>query len=444
MRNLAVLFSLLMVPIFGMAQHYELPKHKKYEKVKFKLVNNLMVVPMTVNGTELSFILDSGVSTPILFNLSDQDSLQINKVAEITINGLGEGEPIKALTSRENRFQMGEIRNPNQPLYVVLDRDKNFSPDIGIPVHGMIGFDLFRDFVVEINYSRKFLRFYRPDGYEHRPNKNQETLPLHVVNKKAYVDGMVYLQDETQVPVKLLVDSGSSDAIWLFESDSIAIPDKHYPDFLGKGLNGDVFGKRSMVKGIQIGSFLLKDAKTAFPDMVHYEEILDMGGRNGSMGGEVLKRFNMVFDYPNGSVTLQKNGNFNTPFQYNMSGIEIRHNGVRYISERITNRKTNPIEKTRENLGNVQILFERQTRLSLVPEIVVSGIRADSPAKDAGLQEGDVILAVNGKKVYSYKLQEIMHLLNEREGKRVRLLIERSDGDKLITYELKNMFKEKP
>lgn len=444
MRTLAILISFLLLPIFGTAQRYELPKNKKYEKVKFQLVNNLIVIPMTVNGTQLSFILDTGVSKPILFNLSDQDSLQINKVSEITINGLGEGEPIKALRSQENQFQMGEIRNPNQQLFVVLDRDKNFSPNLGIPIHGIIGFDLFRDFVVDINYSRKTLRFYRPDSYEHQPNKKQETLPLHVIDKKAYVDGTVFLKNDGQVPIKLLVDSGSSDAIWLFESDSIAIPDKHYDDFLGTGLNGAVFGKRSMVKGIQIGSFLLKDAKTAFPDMVHYEDIVNMGGRNGSMGGEVLKRFNMVFDYPNGRITLQKNGNFNKAFQYNMSGIEIRHNGLRYISERISNRKGDQIEQSRENLGNVQLLFESQTRLSLVPEIIVSGIRADSPAKDAGLQEGDVILAVNGKKVYSYKLQEIMHLLNEREGKRVRLLIERSKADMLITYELKNMFKEKP
>jgi len=37
-----------------------------------------------------------------------------------------------------------------------------------------------------------------------------------------------------------------------------------------------------------------------------------------------------------------------------------------------------------------------------------------------------------------------MHLLNEREGKRVRLLIERADSDMTITFKLKNMFKEKP
>ena len=444
MRSLVFFMTFFLLPFFGLAQQYELPRHKKFEKVKFRLINNLIIIPLEVNGSELSFILDSGVSKPILFNLAEQDSIQINNVSEITINGLGAGEPIRALSSLENRFRLGDIRNNNQKLYVVLDKDKNFSPNLGIPIHGIIGYDLFRDFVIDINYAKSTLRFYRAQDYKRKRRKKEEVIPLHVRNKKAYVDGFVYLEEAKKVPVKLLVDSGSSDAIWLFESDSIAIPNKHYDDFLGNGLNGSIFGKRSMVKGIQIGSFFLKDAKTSFPDMVHYEQISNLGGRNGSMGGEVLKRFNMIIDYRRGTVTLKKNGNFNKAFQYNMSGIEIQHDGLRYISERITNGNALEKEKDAESFGNVQLLFESQTRLSLVPEIVVSGIRAGSPAKDAGLQEGDVILAVNGQKVHSYKLQEIMHMLNEREGKRVRLLIERADSDMTITFELKNMFKEKP
>jgi len=398
MRAMAVLLILLWLPVKGAAQQYHLPKDKKFEKVNFQLINNLIVIPLEVNGSKLSFILDSGVSKPILFNLAKQDSIQINKVSEITINGLGEGEPIKALSSKENKFKIGAIQNSNQRLYVVLDRDKNFSPNLGIPIHGIIGYDLFRDFVVEINYAKRNMRFYRPSDYKHKPKKKHEVIPLHVISKKAYVDGFVFLEEEKKVPIKLLVDSGSSDAIWLFESDSIAVPHKNYDDFLGNGLNGSIFGKRSMVKGIQIGSFYLKDAKTSFPDMVHFKQILNLGGRNGSMGGEVLKRFNLVFDYRGGTVTLKKNGNFNKAYQYNMSGIEIQHDGLRYISERISNAKGFENEEDSKSFGNVQLLLASQTRLSLVPEIVVSGIRAGSPAKDAGLQEGDVILAVNGKK----------------------------------------------
>ena len=73
----------------GLTQGFELPNGKKYEKVNFKLINNLIIIPIEVNGAKLSFILDSGVSKPILFNVSDKDSIQLRNVSEITISGLG-------------------------------------------------------------------------------------------------------------------------------------------------------------------------------------------------------------------------------------------------------------------------------------------------------------------------------------------------------------------
>ncbi|MBT8311820.1 MAG: aspartate aminotransferase, partial [Flavobacteriaceae bacterium] len=88
------------------------------EKVHFELINNLVIIPMEINGAELTFILDSGVSKPILFNLYDQDSLQLNNVSEITINGLGEGTPIKALRSYGNNFRLKGLKNNNQQVYV--------------------------------------------------------------------------------------------------------------------------------------------------------------------------------------------------------------------------------------------------------------------------------------------------------------------------------------
>lgn len=426
----------------GNAQAFDLPEGQSYEKIKFELINNLIVIPIHVNGTKLSFILDSGVSSPILFSLAEQDSIQINKVTQIKLRGLGDGEPIQALSSRNNDFKLGEIENPNQHLYVVLDESLNFSQSLGIPVHGIIGYDLFRDFVVDINYMSKTVKFHKPGTYKFKRNKKSETLPLVIEKKKAYVDGSIFIK-ESDVPVRMLLDTGSSDAIWLFENEEIGLPDKNYDDFLGRGLAGDIFGKRTRVSSMKIGGFDLKDAKTAFPDMVSFGSIKNLGDRNGSFGGEVLKRFHLVFDFPNKQITLRKNRNFSAPFDYNLSGIDLQHNGVRYIAERIADASGVVLEKE-ESFGNVQILMENRTRLSLVPEIVVSGIRAGSPAENAGLKEGDVILAVNGKGVHKYKLQQILQMLNEHDGKRIRVLIERYDYDLLFTFVLKDMFKDRP
>ena len=318
----------------AMGQGFSLPHGQKHERVRFKLLNNLIIVPIEINGAKLSFVLDSGVGKPILFNLADQDSLQINNVSEITLNGLGDGEPMKALRSRKNTIKLGNAINRNQELYVVLDRDLNFSASIGTPVHGIIGYELFRDFIVELNYSARNIKFHDPEHYTHSSKKKSLTLPIDIVNRKAFVEGTVIIEESEDIPVRLLVDTGSSDALWLFHDPEkgIAIPEKHYEDYLGKGLNGDIFGKRTKVSGVKIGHFELNDAKAAFPYRESFSSIKNLGNRNGSLGGEILKRFNIVFDYPNQRITLKKNSKFSEPFQYNLAGIELQHNGVALYS----------------------------------------------------------------------------------------------------------------
>lgn len=440
-----ILILIFCLPLSGVAQKFDLPKGIKSEKVHFQLINNLIVIPLEINDAKLNFILDTGVSKPILFNLSDQDSIELKNVTEMTINGLGAGDPIKALNSNGNVFKLKKISNHNQQLFVVLDKDINFSPTLGIPIHGIIGFELFRDFVVDINYSNKSIKFIDPKHYEGVSNKKGKTLPLSIIDRKAYIDGEVSFEDQENVPVKLLVDTGSSDAVWLFQDleKGINVPDENYVDYLGKGLNGNIFGKRTKVNSVKIGDFVLNNAKAAFPDMYSFSSIKDLGDRNGTVGGEILRRFNIVFNYAANKVTLRKNGYFKAPFRFNMSGLEIQHNGVRYIAERITDSR-GVVRNDERAFGDVQILMENRTRLSLVPEIIVSGIRAGSPAEEAGLREGDVILAVNGKRIHRYKLQEVMHMINEKEGKRVRLLIERFNKDLLFSFTLQDAFKKKP
>lgn len=442
-KRIALIFMLLLfVPNMILAQGFTLPSDKKHQKIRFELINNLIIIPVEINGVELTFILDSGVSKPILFNLSQSDSVPINNVSEVTIRGLGDGEPMKALSSKGNSFTLGDAKNYSQDLYVVMDRGIDFSTSLGIPVHGIMGYDLFRDFVVEVNYNSKKLKLHNPELYTYKERRNRQTIPLTVERRKAYVEGTVLMKDTANIPVKLLVDTGSSDALWLFPEPEkgLEIPEKNYEDHLGRGLSGDIYGKRSKIDGVQIGDFKLDEAKVAFPYRESFQGLDSLGDRNGSLGGEVLKRFNMVFDYARGLVTLKKNGNFNEPFQYNLAGIDLQHNGLRYIAERIADANGLVKEDQADSFGNVQILLENKTRLSLVPEIVVSGIRAGSPAAEAGLREGDVILAVNGKRVHQYKLQEILKMINEKEGKRIKVLIERYNQDLLFTFVLKKMF----
>ncbi len=425
-----------------MAQQYQLPAGKEHtDRIRFELINNLVIIPMEVNGASLNFILDSGVSKPILFNLTGQDSIELRDVSQITIRGLGDGEPVEALRSLGNTFSIQSLKNLSQELYVVLDKDMNFSSSLGIPVHGIIGYDLFKEYVVEINYSRKFLRFHNPVTYVRKSRKDEVTLPLTIAENKAYLHGSVVVHNQEEIPVKLLMDTGSSDALWLFPDTEkgLKVPDKHYEDYLGKGLSGTIYGMRTKIQQMRLGDFVLQDAKAAFPNMESFRLASNLGDRNGSAGGELLKRFNMIIDYPGAQITLTKNALFDKPFQFNLAGIELEHAGIRYIAERIAD-SNGFVRSDDKTFSSVQLMVGSQTRLSLVPEIVVSAIRAGSPAEEVGLKTGDVILAVNGKPVHRYKLQEVMEMINEKKGRSIRLLIERYNQDLLFSFVLRDLF----
>ena len=442
-KRYLILSCFLVVSFQAMGQGYVFSeKQTTSKKIRFELINNLMIVPLEVNGTQLSFILDSGVNKPILFNLADQDSVELKNVSTIKLKGLGTGEAIEALRSKGNTFQLGSLVNRDQDVYVVLDKEMNFSPALGHTVHGIVGYDVFKNHVVEVNYSGQFLRFHDPEDYKKRPKRKSVTLPLDVRRNKAFLGAQVVVQGNNKVPVNLLLDTGSSDAIWLFQDDKegLPIPETHYDEYLGKGLSGIIYGKRTQIKQLEIGPYVLKNAKAAYPDMNSFQGIANLRDRNGSLGGAVLKRFNMILNYPAGTITLSKNAKFSEPFHFNLAGLELQHAGMRYISERITDSR-GVVKQDSDTFGNVQISLVNTTRVSLVPEIVVSAIRAGSPADEVGLREGDVILAVNGKPVHRYKLQEVVQMINEKKGKRVRLKIERYNSDLVFSFILKELFK---
>jgi len=121
-----------------------------------------------------------------------------------------------------------------------------------------------------------------------------------------------------------LIDSGSSDALWLFDQHKKVVKtSSFFPDFLGIGINGDVFGDRGKIPSFQLGSFNLEKVKVAYPNSLKTYETLIDSNRIGSIGGELLRRFKVTFDFPNKQLILKRNSKTFSPFYYNLSGIEL-------------------------------------------------------------------------------------------------------------------------
>ncbi|GAA4269806.1 aspartyl protease family protein [Hyunsoonleella aestuarii] len=442
-RICCLLFLFICLSQLSFSQgKFHVQNKNKSDKIRFKFINNLIVIPVEINGVELSFLLDTGVSKPIIFNfLNVSDTLKIKDTESIFLRGLGDGEQVEALKSRNNIFRVGDAINLNQDLYAVYDSKLNFAPRLGIPIHGIMGFDLLKDLIVEVNYSHKYIRLTEPQNFSYKDCDKCEVLHLEFYNNKPYINVKVNI-NEKDIPVKLLIDSGGSDALWLFEDDSLGInvENKFFNDFLGHGLSGSVYGKRSRVKSLLIDGFKLKKVNVAFPDSTSIAFAKRFKGRNGSISGNILKRFNIIFDYRRALITLRKNGYFKEKFTYNKSGIELAHNGVRLVREREKFIPSDHYSKS-DTQNGTRIVLDNRYKMSLKPAYGIVELRADSPAEKAGLKLGDIILTINGKPAHEFRLQQIMHLFYGDTGNKIRLRISRKGVDMNFNFVLEDVFK---
>jgi membrane-associated protease RseP (regulator of RpoE activity) len=161
--------------------------------------------------------------------------------------------------------------------------------------------------------------------------------------------------------------------------------------------------------------------------------------RSGSVGSEILKRFTVVFDYPNQKMFLKKNGSFYTPFSYNKSGVELQHHGLQWIQETVR-LETIPIVKSddlsfkkNENGNNFKYKFV------LKPIYIIANVRKNSPAALSGLQKGDIVVSINNVPAYQYTLEKINALLKSEEEKWITFEVERDSQLMKFKFQLLNV-----
>lgn len=410
----------------------------KKNTISFKMVNNLMIIPVEVNGSKLNFLLDTGVNNTLMFNLSVEDSLKLKNTRKIKVRGLGEGNFIDAVQSKNNTFKIGKVVNNSHMTYLIPGKEFDLSARLGIDVNGIIGGDLFRDMVVEVNYSNKRIKFYNSSKYEYKKCRKCETFNLTFYKGKPYID--IKVKDDGKIiDAKLLIDTGGSKTIWLFDksSDAITLPEKYFNDFLGRGLSGNIYGRRSKIDEVIIGKHIFKDANVAYPDSLSIPTAYEHKERNGSLGAGILKRFRILLDYRDKKIVFKGKSKFyKNPFTYNKSGLEVIHGGKMLVKNKKPSDGTLTLGGSTDK-PIVQIISEYV--YDFKPVFAIANVRKDSPAAIAGLREKDIILEVNGKLAYNYKLEEITHLFSQEEGKKIRLLIERHGVKMLYEFRLKNM-----
>ena len=359
-------------------------------KIPIEIQNNLILIPIRINGSfEMNFILDTGVRTTILTEPVIAQFLEIDSTETITIRGLGEGEAIEANLARNVSMDMPGIVGRGINMVILPQGLVSYSELFGKPVYGIIGFELFRSFVVQIDYSKEFVKFTSP--FDFNPKRSWEEVPIQISRGKPYVMADFVSTDGKEMHTSWLIDTGSSQALSLFY-ENMPSPDPSIYTLLGQGLNGSIYGKLGRIDKFSLGSYGFHSIISAFPD----PEALGIQRDNdfnwyGNLGSDILSRLKLVLNYQKGKMYIKKGGKFKRPFDYNLSGVEVIARGVTYKDFR------------------------------------VSYVRPDSPADQSGLQEGDEIIRINGIESNELEIGELYAMINKKAGRRISLIIKRKD-----------------
>lgn len=434
------IFFLLLLTIMSVFAQGTFVFDKGIEKVTVPivLINNLVFIPIKVNGVELNFLLDTGVEETILFSLEDNPEVNFYNSEKISLRGLGSDAAIEGLKTTNNILELEGVKANQQLIYVILDQSFNLSSQIGIPVNGIIGYNFFKDNLVRIDYASKRVIFYKNDDKNRKKiEKKFDKTAITIDRFKPYLMGITEF-DNLDIDVKLLIDTGNSDSVWLFQnlSSQIKVPSKNFEDFLGKGFSGDIEGRRARIANFSFDRYNFRRPIVAFPDSSSIRNVHMVKDRIGSVGGEILKRFSIVFDYKNELLYLKRNSRFNEPFGYNKSGIEIKHNGIQWVKETVR-METVPLSggiSFDKNGNNVTNDFKYKFELKPIYEI--ANVRKNSAAAKCGLLVGDIIISVNKLPAYKFSLEKLNELFKSEDDKWIYLEVERGSENLKFAFQL--------
>jgi hypothetical protein len=384
---------------------FSLASGRRKVQIPIEIYNNLVVIPVVLNDAlPLKFILDTGVRTAILTQKTFTDILNLTYSRKYTIAGPGGENIVDAYVTNNVSLGLPGVNGRGHAMLVLGQDYLELRNYLGTDVHGILGYELFSRFIAQIDYEKRILTLMLPDKF--RKRRRFQTIPMTIEDTKPYLYAPVVFKNGQVLNAKLLMDSGASHGLMLepTSSDLIQVPENAVSSLIGRGLGGEIVGKVGRIESISLGSYTLENAIANFPDPNSYSDSIKIGNvfRNGAIGGEILSRFTVIFNFPAEKVYIKKNSSFRNKFYYNLSGITIKAKGSRLNS------------------------FE------------VTEVRDQSPGQTAGIQPGDQVLSLNGVPAKELDLNVVNGFLNSKPGRKVKVEISRSGVIQKLEIQLKD------
>ncbi len=351
-----LLFSILIAtaPFRLSAQEQFIEQPSRYlVSVPFKLLTGgVILIKAKVNNyaDSLNFILDTG-SGGISLDSTTVARLGIPiEPSEKTIKGIGGLRKVSFLYGATLKMPGLETDRLNFHVndYEIL------SYVYGIHIDGIIGYSFFSRYIVNLNYDNLMMHVFTVGEYKY-PAAGHTLRPIFT----ALPIQLVCFKDEGKFYERFYLDTGAGLNFLVSESyakDSAILRKKRRGPFItqAEGLGGKTSMRITTVREVKIGPYRFRRVPTfVFKDEYNVTNYPQVGGL---IGNDLLRRFNVTFNYTKQEVHIVPNSHFRDLFDYAYSGLS-----VYYINDQVS----------------------------------VDDVVPGSPADKAGFKKDDVILSVN-------------------------------------------------
>jgi hypothetical protein len=368
-------------------------------RIPFQLSSNVIFLQVRVNGSEpLWFVLDTGAPATIL-DANRARTLGIKVSGDGDVEGAG-GNTVAAGMAKNVSFSLPGVDFQAREVGVLPLSSLNRY--VGRVVEGILGHNFFMRFVVEINYAARIINVYDPKGFQY--SGTGDSIPLELKDNAPAVRARLNLPGRAPVDGNFRIDTGGSHALILQTtfvktqkvlesiSKTIAAP--------AAGVGGETFVRLGRVQSLQLGRFALEKPVTTFAQSA--KGVLANPDLTGNIGGGILRRFKVIFEYRNHRMILEPNDRLREQFESDMSGIVLTAEGVK--------------------LDAFTIFY----------------VTENSPASEAGLRVGDVITAIDDKPSSALALDDVREMFKQN-GREHLLSIKRGEQASQVKIKLRSL-----
>lgn len=407
-KVLILFFSFLCLGITSVSSQ-DVARHiledRNRADISFSYIHNFIIVKVKMfGGLSLNFIVDTGAEHTILFKREIADLFNTEYDRRIPIVGSDLSKELYALIARNIRMEIEGLPPLTQDILVLEENFVDLDRMTGMRIDGIIGGSFFKQTVLRIDYRRNRLTLFNP-GKFHAPGSDYYRIPLEIRSNKPYMAAEGILLDNTSVDLILLVDTGAGLPLLLHNNShpNLKLPSEHILGQLGVGLGGFVVGYVGRIKELHINDLVFNQVLTSFQDLEDNIVSDEARFRNGLLGNQLLSRFIVYLNYIDEEIYLRPLRKWKRKFNIDKSGLIIYATGID------------------------------------LDDYVIQGVIPGSPADEAGLEPGDRIRRFQGWPARYYSLDQFYRILQKKEGKKIKIVIERDEVRMKKIFYLENL-----